>query len=304
MNNSNILAWLRKQGMVTLVIGSEVHMKCPKCDHVQFYFNMSKGVGFCHRASCHWKPSLKALAEHWGSEPSDVGWTPVPQVVVEHKPLVALPKNVHPVIELNQTNYTTRMFDAYNWLNKRKLTPEQIYHWGILANYKRIYVPIYSKGNLVQYIARLYDVNDHGMKYKYAKGVSVTNFLFGWDEQDWTWMTLVENTFVSIWLRNEVNCTTNFGSHLSDAQVGLIARSKVKEVIFLWDGDAIYKAEVGIQKLRRHGINSKFINIIGQPDDYPVEFIREIVAIARLGSSRNINVRDVCRQLKGLSSTG
>lgn len=303
MNKSNIISWLRKHGKVTIVIDSEVHMSCPKCDHIQFYFNVSKAVGFCHRASCHWKPSIKALSEHWGSEPSDMGWTPVPQVVVEHKPLVSLPKNVRPVVQLYQISYTTRILDAYNWLIKRKLTPEQIYHWGIVADDKRIYVPVYHKGNLVQYIGRIYGPNTLGVKYKYATGASITNFLFGWDEQDWTWMTLVENTFVSMWLRDEVNCTTNFGSHLSSTQIGLIARSKVKEVIFIWDEDALYKASSAALKLRHHGINSKFISIIGQPDEYPIEFIREAVALARIGADRFINMREVCRQLKGLSST-
>lgn len=298
-NSSSVVAWLRKNGKVTLAIGSEIHMSCPKCSHVQFYFNVSKGVGFCHRASCHWKPSIKALSEHWGSEPSDMGWIPVPQLVVEHKPTVSVPVDAYPVVTIDKTNYLARNLSAYNWLANRNITAEQVYHWGITANNTRIYVPVYYKGNLVQYVSRAYEISKNsGSKYMYAKGIPVTDFLFGWDEQDWTWMTLVENTFVSIWLRNEVNCTTNFGSHLSTNQVGLIARSKVKEVIVMWDEDALYKAQVTTRNLHNHGINSKFISIIGQPDDYPIEFIREAVALTRMGTSRFVDMKDVCRQLK------
>ena len=81
----------------------------------------------------------------------------------------------------------------------------------------------------------------------------------------WDKLVLVENTFVSMWLR-DLNCTTNFGSHLSDVHVDKLVRSKVKHVTFLWDEGA--NAQKAQRKLKEAGVPSTVIFIKGQPDDH------------------------------------
>ena len=92
---------------------------------------------------------------------------------------------------------------------------------------------------------------------------------------------LVENTFVSMWLR-DLHCTTNFGSFLSDTHVDKIVHSNVKHVTFLWDGpDVNGKGAADPQKaqrkLKKVGVPSNIIYIEGQPDDYNKTKIEELL---------------------------
>ena len=140
---------------------------------------------------------------------------------------------------------------------------------------KRVFVPIYDKGTLVQFnsrrINRTVDIDEWfkaaGPKpYKYASGAPITNYFLGWEEcKMWENLVLVENTFVSMWLR-DLNCTTNFGSHLSDVHVDKLVHSHINHITFLWDEGA--NAQKAQRKLTKVGIPSTIIKIKGQPDDY------------------------------------
>lgn len=119
------------------------------------------------------------------------------------------------------------------------------------------------------------------LRYKYAPGVKTNNYIFGWDECTlWPELTLVENTFNSIWLRNHINCSTNFGSHLSDRQIELIASSKaIKTVLLLWDEGAEISAQKAVKRLRNAGIASCLARIKGQPDNHSLETLVELATL-------------------------
>jgi hypothetical protein len=55
----------------------------------------------------------------------------------------------------------------------------------------------------------------------------------------------------------------------------MIARSKIKEVAILWDEGAEKKAEKAVKKLHRRGVRAAYWLIKGQPDDHPVEDVKE-----------------------------
>jgi hypothetical protein len=115
-----------------------------------------------------------------------------------------------------------------------------------------------------------------GRKYLYHAGAKTGIYILGWDECElWGRLSLIENTFVSLSLRQSIQATTVFGSNVSDTQADMIARSKIKEVAILWDEGAEKKAEKAVKKLHSRGVRASYWIIKGQPDDHPVETVKE-----------------------------
>lgn len=152
-------------------------------------------------------------------------------------------------------------------------TSHDILRFSLRFDGERVYLPIFDeKGVLRQYNSRL--IYGEGKKYKYASGVDTTQFLLGWGESRlWDRLSIVENSFVSIWLRNHINCTTCFGSQLSDKQVDLVKHSNIESVAILFDQGAEPRAASAVRKLRSAGVPSAFGMIIGQPDDYELSTV-------------------------------
>lgn len=166
---------------------------------------------------------------------------------------------------------------------ERRLFLQDILKWNIHFDptTNRIIVPVYEEGKLVQYVGRLlWGVRGTGAgdkRYKYASGASIGKYLLGWGEaKRWEKLTLVENTFNAIWLRDKLYCSTNFGSHLSKEQIDKIEKSKVKSVVLLWDEGAEARAEKAVRQLHKRAINAVYLVIKGQPDDYRLEDLIEI----------------------------
>jgi hypothetical protein len=164
----------------------------------------------------------------------------------------------------------------------RRLTTQDIIKWNIHYDpiSTRIIVPVYEEGKLVQYVGRLLwgvDADATEKRYKYASGASIGKYLLGWGEaKRWEKLTLVENTFNAIWLRDKLYCSTNFGSHLSIEQIDKIEKSKVKSVVLLWDEGAEARAEKAVRQLHKRAINAVYLVIKGQPDNYALEDVVEI----------------------------
>lgn len=284
----DIINWLLKAFPVAGVVGKEVNFPCPQCQHSSFYFNVRKRRGYCHRDSCHWKPSLDNLisvalfSPERNSGPVDY----LEDTTEESNDPVTLPDGTKRVVDMENgiANDPASLMALY----KRKLTISDIVRFKLRSDYRRIYVPVYENGVLVQYVSRFinrgnppekfFDVNIKP-KYLYHPRSHINNYFLGWDEcKYWEKLTLVENTFVSIWLRNVLNCTTNFGSNLSDRQVQKIVKSKVKSVVLLWDWGAEESSERALKKLRRAGVPTQLVILSEakpQPDDHCLEYLVE-----------------------------
>lgn len=272
----DILHWLKGSFAVESVKGNEVKMPCPICEHPNFYFNIRKRTGWCHRASCHWTPKLKDLIDHVGYGPEDAGW--VPREEKENKPTkVELP---YSTLIYNYTCYDNFALMA---LMKRGLPKTDIIGFGLRSSYNYIYIPIYYQGKLVQYVGRRIDRskphepwNTDGQRYRYASGVSITNYLFNWDYFKYhRTIGLVENTFNAIMY----GFSSNFGSHLSDNQADMIQRSAVRAVAIIWDEGTEEKAEKAVNKLRARGVRAAYASIKKQPDDHSINTIRTLYDI-------------------------
>ncbi len=250
----------------------ELQTNCPECGGEVFYFNVYKQVGICHRASCDYRPTLNNLVERIGFGPEEQGYyTPPEEDEAERE--VEMPGQ--PVVKMLMGELMTTNQRALDYLRSRGISDEITLNWEITADLERVYVPIKSAGVVRNYNSRLLPFCD-GAKYLYCSGAKTSLYLLGNEEcQLWSRLSLVENTFVSLWLRPLIQCSTVFGSNLSDTQAELIARSSIKTVAVLWDERAELKAEKAVKKLHKLGVRAAYWMIKNQPDDHRVEWVVE-----------------------------
>lgn len=276
-SHTSIIEWFnRSYGITNMPNKYEIQTNCPYCNHKSFFFNLQKQVGFCHRDSCHKTPNLNDLIQKIGYAPDQYGLSTLEEERENYE--VTLPGKV--LIWREGEDYLSCHFDAVTYLRNRGLTDDDIIRFGITFDGSRVYVPVSEKERIVNYVGR--DITGKlTPKYKYCPGQKTSKHIFGWDEcQYWENLTIVENTFVSIWLRNYINCTTVFGSHLSKTQADMISKSNVKNVVIMWDEDAETKAEKAVDELSKKWVNAIYVAMKGQPDDHPLEILINIRANA------------------------
>jgi hypothetical protein len=262
----DIAQWILGAFAVQRKHGSELQFECPVCGHPQFYFNTKKVVGYCHRASCRETIGFEDMIDRVGHGPGMSGYSPKIQAERPAAPVV-LPETAVPIGQFDL---------AVDALSFRGVGWDHIQQFQIHQDDERLYVPVYEGGELVQYNSRKVDKTKDpfdwwkaGPKpYKYASGHPITHYFLGWDEcKLWSDIVLVENTFVSMWLR-DLHATATFGSHLSDTHIDKILHSSVKHVTFLWDEGTAFAAQKAQRKLKALGVPSNIIPIHGQPDDH------------------------------------
>jgi hypothetical protein len=262
-----VVAWFHKTLGVDRLAGNEIQTACPECNSDKFYFNAKKQVGVCHKASCAFTPNLEDLIEIIGFPPGADGVYDKEEE--QKKELGPLELPGWPILQMVNGQLMTTNTTALAYLRGRGLTDKIITNWRLTCDGQRIYIPVYSNGLLVNYNSRLLPGLD-GRKYLYAKGRSTGSYILGWEEcRDWTRLALVENSFVSLWLRGDLHCSSVFGSSISNVQAGLIGRSRIRRVAILWDAGAERKADLAIRKLHDVGVKAAYWRIKEQPDDYP-----------------------------------
>jgi hypothetical protein len=250
----------------------EIQTYCPECGSDVFYFNVKKQVGICHKASCDYRPTLAVLVELIGFGPDEAGY--FDQAEEAKHVTVTLPG--WPIAQFHISQLLTSNQDALDYLRGRQIPDWVTVNWGLTSDGERIYVPIYDdQGLLVNYNSRLIP-GFAGPKYLYCRGAKTSKYILGWSESKlWDRLALVENTFVSLRYRGKLNCSTTFGSNISDVQADLIAKSNIRRVAILWDEGAERKAHTGVLKLRARGVKASYWMIKGQPDDHPDAFVEQ-----------------------------
>ena len=274
-SRTDILSWMLGAFHIKSKKGNELKFDCPYCGHESCYFNVSKQAGFCHRAACQTVLTVDKLIDLIGYPPDLAGY--LPEKEEAPLPELKLPEGAVPILENHE---------AVEALYLRGVTWENIKKFSMMQTKTHLIVPIYENSKLVQYNSRRVNKNvptynwfkalPPGVRrYKYASGYPITHYFLGWDEcRLWDRLVLVENTFVSLWLR-DLKCTTNFGSYLSPVHLDKLVHSNVKHVTFLWDEGA--NAQKAQKDLKNVGINSKVLSIKGQPDDYTKNQIKEML---------------------------
>lgn len=253
---------------------NEVKTICPLCGADKLYFNISRVIGLCHSASCafHDKVTLDDLIEIFGFAPSQQGnWEDAAEHIQKE---VILPG--YPILFRAINDLMTYSEPALKYLRGRGIDDMITLNWKLTCDGERIFVPIYDdRGILRNYNSRLLPGYD-GRKYLYCTGAKTSHYILGWQEcRDWEDLALVENTFVSLAYRARMHCTTTFGSNVSDTQADLIAESGIKRVAILWDSGAEAGADRALKKFDERGVRACYWRILGQPDNYSIEWIQE-----------------------------
>lgn len=256
----------------------EVNFPCPRCSHKSFSFNLQKKIGHCFRASCSWNPTLSDLepflrgSVSLSDELSQEGWcgeTSEEKILLPGRSLVFLQNG----------EFFTSDKKVMEKVMERGVSPTDQYKFGLTVEPGRIFIPVFEKGELVNYVGRAFwwVALAGSLRYTYAPGAKTSNYLLNWDEASlWKNLTLVENSFNGIWLQ-KYNCTSNFGSNLSEEQINKILHSNCESVVLLWDEGAEEAAERNLEKLLELGIYGCSIRIKGQPDDYSEKEISELI---------------------------
>jgi hypothetical protein len=270
-----IVRWfkLSKLGINAQPQKHEVNTECPFCGHPAFYFNVSKQVGKCHRASCGRTPTLEDLVGEVGYGPDeDEIYRPSISRGGEAQGPEPLTLEAPPLITFDtiKDEYSIWNAKAWEYLGGRSLSLAHVIRHDIRWDGKRIIVPVKGEdGCVYQYVGRL--VEGEGLRYKYASGVNIQQFIFGWSEAKlWPRLSLVENTFNASAWRESFYCSTNFGSNLSAQQIAMIKNSHAQSVALLWDEGAESNALKGVRSLTKVGVPAAYCQIIGQPDDHPL----------------------------------
>jgi len=263
----------------------EAQFPCPKCSHISFYFNYkTKLIGYCHRASCHYSPTLQDLIELVGHGPNDFFSERTPTKVIPSEPQeISFPEGARKLVELVDGKFHSDYEIAIQNIYSTRFIPIELqYSFNLHIGNNKVYIPVYLNGKMINYVGRAIWWLGYNpvQRYEYAKGIKTTDFIFNWDNaKTWPNITLVENTFNAIWLHRE-NVTSNFGSHLSDKQINLLTQSKAGgkgSITLLWDEGAEVNAEKAVKKLRMRGLDAAYIKIKGQPDDHSKEELISLI---------------------------
>ena len=279
----NLEQWLDSNYGVTGKTGDELQFPCPDCGHEAFSFNLKLKIGHCFRASCGFSPSLKTLNVRARTK---IGMTVNTEVAHYKKPIpkLEIPEGAKPLIELINGQYMTKYARASEEVVKRGVSYHNQYRFKLQFDGQRVYIPVYSNGELLNFVGRAAWWKELDIpRYKYAIGASTRSTLFNWDEMKLKeHIVLVENTFNGIWLMDEFNGTSNFGSDLSKEQIELIFLSDVKRVVIMWDEGAEKLARRAVERLRRKQVQAVALIIRGQPDNHTVADLKLWVEYAIL----------------------
>jgi hypothetical protein len=274
--------WLNRSFGITGKVGDEVLFPCPECGFQKFYFNIKLKVGHCHRGSCGYSPTIKALNTRSRTKIGTSINTEVEEYKAPPPPKPELPEGAKPLVDLVDGQYITHYERAFQEVAKRGVSAEQQYRFKIQFDGQRVYIPVYSNGELLNYVGRAAWWKEQDIpRYKYATGASTRGTIFNWDEmKSRPYVVLVENTFNGIWLMDEINGTSNFGSDLSQEQIDLIYYSNVGKTVLLWDEGAEKLASRAVTRLRRKAVQAVALKIKGQPDNYKVDELRPWIEYA------------------------
>lgn len=279
---SNVAADIASQA------GEEFRFPCPRCGHKAHYFNVKKGVGYCHHASCKATTTVQNLEKYWGKSPQSaiVGFTKtIESTPSTEQEVLTLPEKARALIIREEGRLLSYFPDVVTEIQRsRFITPEQMFRWSLHIDPEdeRIIIPVFGHGILQNYVSRSIwweESKTSYKRYKYPRGRNIKDWIFGWDEaKRWTELSLVENTFNAIWLRNHLYCTTAFGSDLSKKQIKDIQDSKATKITFLWDYGAEVRAQKAIDRLKY--VSCRMVRLTKnrpQPDDWTVEELQQKV---------------------------
>lgn len=256
----------------------EANFNCPKCGHPRFYFNVKKHVGHCKR--CEWSPKLPELLDSLrllGARINDFeDYEPEHTAPI----IISLPEGAHKLLDLSSPGlfqpHCQACKETVEHIYKKRKVPVSVqFQFNLHATFSYIYIPVYEKGILVNYVGRAkwWILPQPERRYSYCPGASTANYLSDWGSgQQANRLTLVENTFNAMWL----GWTSTFGSHLSEVQAEKISRSRARSIAVVWDEGADVRAERAVNRLKALGVSAAYAKIPGEPEEHSERFLQNV----------------------------
>lgn len=272
---------------------------CWKCGDTKFHMSVNPTIGwcYCHRRGC--KASVAALCKHFGitfiaQEPIT---SPVSLLVDKFKqaftPVKKTDNTTGVVLDVLKSTHAIAHSDsiiagwARNYLNKRRITNDQIAHYDLRfsadTHTGRIIIPFYENSSLVYYQARQF-MNMSALKVvnpteaEVAKGKS--NWLFGFDIAKQFREVIICEGWASV-ISAGYDAVGIQGSVVSDIQFKKLVTHWKKFVVML-DAGALEQANNLCYRLLPYGEVRIVILETGDPNDYERPVIQAMINKAKL----------------------
>lgn len=154
---------------------------------------------------------------------------------------------------------------------------------------KRLIVPTYLGGRLVSFQARyMREKPPQGIKKTiFPKGAKTGQVLFNYDQaKRCNRVVLVEDPFSAIRIGRIALCS--FGTHLSRGQFELLLNSAAREVVVMWDRDAIDKAFALSERLAQFWK----VRVVKLPDDRDPDEHKTKTLVKMINAARPMDMTD------------
>lgn len=258
------LSFLERAGLDVNERNGEVSGECPWCHHHRTSFYVKQGVGvfkchYCnesgwaiklirHVARCTTDEAIARIMAHRVSIYSDTEWQPDEPGAAsveddadeeELPPVIELPEGFHLLADSH--GETARRYREYA-LGRMTEAQMDEYRVGFCATgryRKRIIVPVYYLGSLVNWVARYISDDPPAGVHKVTTppGNEQYSYLFNlekvWGREQ---VVITEGVFDCLALDDMAVAT--FGKKVTDAQVIALANAGVGTVVLAWDSDA------------------------------------------------------------------
>jgi Toprim-like len=285
-----------------------MEVPCPTCDEgreseFRLWFNVEKNIGICYKCQESFTPvklvmalegvryedALRLLKENTASsgvfslarlkQHIEESFAPKETKSVEELPEVDLPDDFRPCSRFLSTEWPPYILKRIGSAREAKALGIGWCRGGYYA--QRMVIPVRLGGRLVSFVAR--DMTGKAeKKVLYPKGAKTSRLLFNYDRAHrFERVVLTEGVLDAI--RVGPSAMALFGTHLSDAQVALLAASRAREVVLMLDGDAAGRE--GTQKiLKRLGLawRTRVVDLPDgrDPDDFDRAWLSARVASA------------------------
>ena len=178
-----LVDWLHTFGVHSRA-GDEYLITCPACNRPKLHFNIRKQIGNCKYAKClfHIKPvTLSALEKFTRHRVTDTEITPV-AYQDDLGSIITLPAESWPLVYKEKGTIKTKFPIASEAVSIRGVAPDLQYKYNLYFDGARVYIPVYSKGELVSYVGRAAWWYENSIpRYKYPLHTKISHYLFNWD---------------------------------------------------------------------------------------------------------------------------
>ena len=249
----NLQNYLEENFQVEVFNEENVTMPCVRCGKTNKHFliSINPQKKYCHCFKCGYKTSWAGLI----SQLKNISYEEAKGMVEDSywiKPKIE--KKIESIILPERESLSN---NAWDYLISRKLTRELIWKYDLYLTrerpyYNRIVMPVYFKKEAVTFQARA--INGNGLRYLSPKNSPIGMVLYNYDEIKINEPLIISEGVFDVLnlVKYGYNSVATFGKKISDSQISLLEKKGVRDVILMYDADAISKTKDVFLRLQGH----------------------------------------------------